>query len=46
MTKNKTKLIMTIVSLCFILFFRFVPAPEGLTATGMQVIGVSLSALC
>ncbi len=40
MTKNKTKLIMTIISLCFILFFRFIPAPEGLTATGMQVIGL------
>ncbi len=40
MTKNKTKLIMTIVSLCFILFFRFIPAPEGLSVTGMQVIGL------
>ena len=40
MTKNKTKLIMTIISLCFILFFRLIPAPEGLTATGMQVIGL------
>lgn len=40
MTKNKTKLIMTIISLCFILFFRFIPAPEGLSVTGMQVIGL------
>ncbi len=40
MTKNKSKLIMTIISLCFILFFRFIPAPEGLSVTGMQVIGL------
>lgn len=40
MQKNKTKLIFIWISMAFILLFRFVPAPAGLTAASMQVIGI------
>ncbi len=40
MKQNKTKLIMMIVSILFILGFQFIPAPEGLSVTSMQVIGL------
>ena len=39
--KNKqSKLIMLLVSVAFILFFQFIPAPAGLSTTSMQVIGI------
>lgn len=40
MQKKRTKLIFSLISLAFILLFRFVPAPAGLNATSMQVIGI------
>lgn len=40
MKQNKTKTIMMLISIAFILLFQFVPAPAGLTATSMQVIGI------
>lgn len=40
MKKNKSKLIIMIISLAFILLFQFIPAPTGLTSTSMQVIGI------
>ena len=40
MSKNKLKLTMSIIGMAFILFFRFIPAPEGLTVNSMEVIGI------
>ena len=37
---SKSKIITMIVSALFIIFFGFIPAPTGLTQTGMQVIGI------
>lgn len=40
MKSKQSKLVMMLVSLAFILFFQFIPAPVGLTSTSMQVIGI------
>ena len=40
MKKNTGKTIIAVLSLAFILLFRFVPAPAGLTPVSMQVIGI------
>ena len=38
--KISSKTIITIISFIFILFFRLIPAPEGLTELSMQTIGL------
>lgn len=38
--KIDIKVIVSIIAFIFILFFQFIPAPEGLTSTSMQVIGL------
>lgn len=43
MTEKKKRsfdMIITVMAFVFILFFRFIPAPEGLSVVGMQVIGL------
>lgn len=43
MKKHKT--LITIISLLIVGLFRFIPAPQGLSADGMQVIGIFLGVL-
>lgn len=40
MNNKKTKTVMALISVALILLFRFIPAPAGLTADSMQVIGI------
>lgn len=40
MKQSKSKLVMLVISVAFILLFQFVPAPAGLTQASMQVIGI------
>lgn len=45
MSKTKEKLRPYIIGLAmlFILFFRFIPAPQGMTTEGMQVLGIFIA---
>lgn len=37
---KKSKLIPTLIGLAFILFFQFIPAPDGLNKLSMQILGI------
>lgn len=39
-TKKDRKMIHTIITLCLMLFFRFIPAPDPVTPFGMAIIGI------
>lgn len=45
MSTQKQRTLVILISLAFILFFRFMPAPAGLSASGMQVIGIFIGVL-
>lgn len=45
MKKQTTKLIMSIIGILIMFLFKFVPAPSGLTAVDMQVIGIFLGTI-
>ena len=37
--------IITAISLAFMIFFKFIPAPEGMTQSAMQVLGIFIGVL-
>lgn len=45
MAKKKSKLVPTLIGIAFILLFQFIPAPEGLNHTSMQVIGIFIGSM-
>lgn len=48
MSKEKTgiqRAILLLLSLSAVLFFKYLPAPTGLSSSGMQVLGIFLGVL-
>lgn len=45
MNENKKRSLITMIALLFIIFFRFIPAPVGLSVSAMQVIGTFIGVL-
>ena len=44
-SKSAKRYLLIAIAFLFIIFFRFIPGPEGLSASGMQVIGIFIGIL-